>query len=121
VYEVLPDEKEVISKRLIELVDEKGISLLFTTGGTGLGPRDRTPEATLEAIDKEVRGIAEAIRSHGRERTPYAMHSRGIVGVRGKSVIVNLPGSRKGVKESLDALFPGLLHAFPMLEGEGHG
>jgi len=119
-YDILPDDEEVIAKKLKNLVDEKGIRLLFTTGGTGLGLRDRTPEATLKVIDKEVRGIAEAIRRHGRERTPYAMLSRGIVGVRGKSVVVNLPGSRKGVKESLDALFPGLLHAFPMIEGEGH-
>ena len=97
------------------------VKLIFTTGGTGLGPRDVTPEATLKVIDRSVPGIVEAIRKHGRDRTPFAMLSRGEAGVRGDSVIINLPGSSKGALESLQSLFPGLLHIFPMMQGKGHG
>jgi len=120
VYEILPDDRERIRKRLLELADQEGMDLIFTTGGTGLGPRDVTPEATREVIEREVPGIAEAIRRHGKDRTPYAMLSREVVGVRGQCLIINLPGSSKGAKEGLEALFPGLLHAFPMLWGGGH-
>ena len=120
-YEILPDDKEVIADRLRQLVDDEKVKLVFTTGGTGLGPRDVTPEATLTVIDRSVPGIVEAIRSHGKDRTPFAMLSRGEAGVRGDSVIVNLPGSSKGALESLQALFPGLLHIFPMMQGKGHG
>ncbi len=120
VYEVLPDDQQRISQRLMELVDAEGLRLIITTGGTGLGPKDLTPEATRAVLDKEVPGIAEAIRKHGKERTPYAMLSRELVGVRGKSLILNLPGSSKGAAESMEAVFPGLLHAFPMLAGGGH-
>lgn len=120
-YEVLPDDREGIAARLRQLADEEKVRLIFTTGGTGLGPRDVTPEATLAVIDRSVPGIVEAIRSHGRDRTPYAMLSRGEAGVRGGSVIINLPGSAKGSLESLQALFPGLLHIFSMMAGEGHG
>ena len=121
VYEVLPDERVLIRDRLIALADREGLQLVFTTGGTGLGPRDVTPEATLEALERPVPGIVEAIRKHGKDRTPYAMLSRGEAGVRGECVIVNLPGSSKGALESLQALFPGLLHIFPMMRGKGHG
>jgi molybdenum cofactor biosynthesis protein MoaC len=120
-YEILPDDKEVIADRLRQLVDDEKVKLVFTTGGTGLGPRDVTPEATLTVINRSVPGIVEAIRSHGKDRTPFAMLSRGEAGVRGDSVIVNLPGSSKGALESLQALFPGLLHIFPMMQGKGHG
>ncbi|MGB6971623.1 MAG: bifunctional molybdenum cofactor biosynthesis protein MoaC/MoaB [Desulfobulbales bacterium] len=120
-YEVLPDEREIISERLCKLADNEKVKLIFTTGGTGLGPRDVTPEATLAVIDRSVPGIVEAIRSYGRDRTPFAMLSRGEAGVRGDSVIINLPGSSKGALESLQALFPGLLHIFPMMQGKGHG
>jgi molybdenum cofactor synthesis domain-containing protein len=120
-YEVLPDEKELIAERLRQLADTEKVKLIFTTGGTGLGPRDVTPEATLEVIDRSVPGIVEAVRSFGKDRTPFAMLSRGEAGVRGDSVIVNLPGSSKGAQESLQALFPGLLHIFPMMQGKGHG
>jgi molybdenum cofactor biosynthesis protein MoaC len=99
-YEVLPDDREVIAARLRQLADEEKVRLIFTTGGTGLGPRDVTPEATLAIIDRSVPGIVEAIRS---------------------SVIINLPGSATGSLESLQALFPGLLHIFSMMAGEGHG
>jgi molybdenum cofactor biosynthesis protein MoaC len=120
-YEVLPDDSEVIAERLRQLTDDEKVKLIFTTGGTGLGPRDVTPEATLTVIDRSVPGIVEAIRSHGRDRTPFAMLSRGEAGVRGDSVIINLPGSSKGALESLQSLFPGLLHIFPMIKGKGHG
>ena len=120
-YEVLPDDSEVIADRLRKLADKEKVKLIFTTGGTGLGPRDVTPEATLTVIDRSVPGIVEAIRSHGRDRTPFAMLSRGEAGVRGDSVIINLPGSSKGALESLQSLFPGLLHIFPMIKGKGHG
>ena len=120
-YEVLPDDKEIIAERLCQLADDKKANLIFTTGGTGLGPRDVTPEATLSVIDRSVPGIVEAVRNYGRDRTPFAMLSRGEAGVRGDCVIVNLPGSSKGALESLQSLFPGLLHIFPMMQGKGHG
>lgn len=119
-YEVLPDEREQIQSRLESLVDREKVELVFTVGGTGIGPRDVTPEATMAVIEKNVPGIAEAIRKHGKDRLPYAMLSREISGIRGGSLIVNLPGSPKGAKESLQALFPGLLHAFHILQGGGH-
>jgi len=119
-YKIVPDDRAQIEQTLQEWADDRGLDLIFTTGGTGLGPYDLTPEATRAVIDREVPGIAEAIRRHGKDRTPFAMLSREVVGVRGKTLIVNLPGSSRGAKESLEALFPGLLHAFPMLWGGGH-
>ena len=119
-YEILPDNREQIASRLVELADQKGLQLIFTCGGTGLGPKDVTVEATRQVIEREVPGVAEAIRAHGKARTPYAMLSRGVVGVRGNCLIVNLPGSSKGARESLEALFPGLLHIYPMMQGGGH-
>ena len=121
VYEILPDERKLISEKLVALAEDKKMQLVFTTGGTGLGPRDVTPEATLDVLDRTVPGIVEAIRKHGKDRTPFAMLSRGEAGVRGDCVIINLPGSSKGTLESLQALFPGLLHIFPMMRGKGHG
>ncbi len=119
-YETLPDDRQLIAERLCSLADKKEMQLIFTTGGTGLGPRDVTPEATLDALDRTIPGIVEAVRKHGKERTPYAMLSRGEAGVRGQCLIVNLPGSSKGAQESMQALFPGLLHIFPMMKGKGH-
>jgi len=121
VYEILPDDEEKIRERVRRLVDDEGIQLVITTGGTGLGPKDVTPEAVRPLLDKEVPGIVEAVRRHGKDRTPYAMLSREIAGVRKGSMIVTLPGSSKGAKESMEALFPGLLHGFPMMWGGGHG
>lgn len=120
VYEVLPDVEEKISDRLKELIDDQQIKLVFTTGGTGLGPKDLTPEATKKVIDKQVPGIEEAIRKHGKDRTPFAMLSREVAGMRNDALIINLPGSSRGAKESMEALFPGLLHAYPMIWGGGH-
>lgn len=113
-YVVLPDEREEIQRELIRLCEDEEMDLVATTGGTGPGPRDVTADVTDEVIDRELPGIAEAMRSYGQERTPYAMFSRGVVGQKGKTLIVNFPGSSNGTREGLDALFPGLKHFFKM-------
>ncbi len=118
-YTILPDDRDKISALLKGMVAE-GVDLILTTGGTGLGPRDVTVEAARAVIDREIPGISEAMRAHGQRRTPYAMLSRGVAGAAGKTIIVTLPGSSRGVKESLDAIFPYVLHAYPMMGGGGH-
>ena len=117
---VVPDDIEAIAAALKRCADDLALDLVVTAGGTGLGPRDVTPEATARVIEREAPGMAEAARSHGQTRTPHAMLSRGLAGLRGKTLIINLPGSPAGVMESLDGLFPGILHAFSMIEGKGH-
>ena len=119
-YKVLPDDLDLIEKHLKEFCDKSQVNLVITTGGTGLAPRDVTPEATEKVIQTEVLGISEAIRDYGQKRTPLSMLSRGRSGVRGKTLIVNLPGSQKAVSESLNALFPGILHTFAVLDGKKH-
>jgi cyclic pyranopterin monophosphate synthase len=119
-YKVLADEPQAIESELIRLCDRIGVDIVLTSGGTGVGPRDMTPEATAKVIEKQVDGITEALRTYGQRRTPLSMLSRGIAGVRGKTVIVNLPGSVRAVTESLDSMFPGILHIFSMLRGDGH-
>lgn len=119
-YKVIADEQKVIEYELVRLCDNLGVDIVLTSGGTGVGPRDVTPEATANVIEKSVNGISETLRAYGQRRTPLSMLSRGIGGVRGSTVIVNLPGSARAVKESLDSLFPGILHIFQMLEGHGH-
>jgi molybdenum cofactor biosynthesis protein MoaC len=119
-YEILSDDRDQIEKRLIELCDGQKLDLILTTGGTGFSPRDNTPEATLKVIERQIYGIPEAIRAYGQDRTPYSMLSRGVAGIRGNTIIINLPGSRKGVRESLDMLFPALFHSFKMLWMGGH-
>lgn len=119
-YNIIPDEKDVIVSTLKKFCDEDHVDLVMTTGGTGFSPRDTTPEAMREVVEREVPGIPEALRGYGQERTPYAMLSRSVAGLRGNTLIVNLPGSKRGVQESLDALFPGMLHAFQMIWGGGH-
>ncbi|AEH45388.1 molybdenum cofactor synthesis domain protein [Thermodesulfatator indicus DSM 15286] len=116
-YRILPDDYEEILVVLVDWVDRKGIDLIVTTGGTGLAPRDVTPEATKAAIEREVPGIAEAIRMEGMRHTPYAMLTRGIAGVRKQSLIINLPGSPKAVEESLEVILPVLNHALEKLKG----
>lgn len=118
-YEVVPDDKEKIRQRLLGWIEE-GVRLIVTTGGTGLGPRDVTVEAVREVAEREVPGIAEAMRSYGQRRTPYAMLSRGIAGVRGKTLLITLPGSSRGAAESMAAIFPNVLHLFNMIGGGGH-
>jgi molybdenum cofactor biosynthesis protein MoaC len=120
VYKILPDNTEVISLELKRLSDEEKLDIIFTTGGTGLGPKDLTPEATLEVIDRTAPGVIEAVRNFGQKRTPYAMLSRNICGVRGNTLIINLPGSSRGAEESMSILFPGILHAMKMIRGGGH-
>lgn len=120
-YKIIPDEMHLIEMELKRFCDDLGVDLLLTTGGTGLGPRDVTPEATKKIIQKEINGVTEALRSYGQKRTPLSMLSRGTAGIRGHTVIVNLPGSVKGVSESLDCLFPGILHVYKMIFGPfGH-
>lgn len=118
-YTILPDDKAAIRVKLEEFCSE-GIDLILTTGGTGLGPRDVTVEATQEIMDREIPGMMEAARVYGQKRTPYAMLSRGLAAQKGKTIILNLPGSSNGVRETLSAVFPGVLHAYGMMEGGGH-
>lgn len=117
---VVPDDQATITTTLRQWADEE-FDLVLTTGGTGLGPRDVTVEATRAVLEREIPGMAEAMRAHGQRRTPYAMLSRGLIGVRRKTVIANLPGSSRGVAESMDAIFPALFHLYPMMRGGGHG
>jgi len=117
-YEIIPDEKEIIKKELIKAVDIIHLDLIFTTGGTGLAKRDVTPDATLEVIEKVVPGISEMIRSESFKKTNRAMLSRAISGIRGECLIVNLPGSPKGVKESLEIILEALPHGVDILKGQ---
>ena len=118
---VVPDERDAIVNELKRLVEQDKVDLIVTTGGTGIGPRDVTPEATLAVIERRLDGIEEALRKFGQDRLPTAMLSRGVVGIRGKSLIINLPGSRGGVEDGMNAVFPAALHVFRMIAGEGHG
>jgi molybdenum cofactor synthesis domain-containing protein len=115
--EVLPDEEHLISKRLATLADGNQISAIFTTGGTGVARRDVTPEATRAVIDREIPGLSEWMRSHGRDSTPLALLSRGVAGTRGRVLIVNLPGSPRGAVESLNAIVDVVPHVLDLLEG----
>jgi len=120
VTKVIPDEVNQIESLLKEFCDEQKIDLVLTCGGTGVGPKDVTPEATIKVLEKQVSGVAEMLRNYGQRRIPFSMLSRGLAGIRGKSVIVNLPGSTGAVTDAMDSLFPGILHIFKMLEDEGH-
>ena len=119
-YKVIPDDSSAIEKLLVKYSDVFALNLIVTTGGTGLSHRDVTPEATRNVIEKEITGIAEGSRAYGQRRTPLSMLSRGVAGIRGTSLIINIPGSLRAVSESLDFLFPGLEHALKMIEGYGH-
>lgn len=114
---LLPDEKEALKKELKRLADQRQINVIFTTGGTGFSERDVTPEATIEVCDRMANGIAEAIRGYSMTITPRAMFSRGVSGIRGKTLIINLPGSPKAVKEALEFLLPHLEHGLGILRG----
>lgn len=116
-YEIVPDERESISSKLKEW-SHSGIELILTTGGTGLSPRDVTPEATLEIVDRLAPGFSELMRAESLKKTPMGMLSRGISGVRGKTLVINLPGSAKAVRECLEVILPALPHAIETLRGE---
>lgn len=117
-YTVVPDERHVISEKLKEMADEMSIDLILTTGGTGFSPRDITPEATLDVIERQIPGIPEAMRLKSLEVTPRAMLSRAVAGIRNRTMIINLPGSPKGVRECLQVVLPVLIHAVQILKGE---
>lgn len=112
---ILPDEKDALKQEMIRMADVLSIQLIITTGGTGFSPRDVTPEATKEVIEREAPGISEAIRYHSLSITPKAMLSRGVSGIRGNSLIVNLPGSPKSVRESLEYIIEPLQHGLEIL------
>jgi molybdopterin adenylyltransferase len=117
--EVVSDELEPLAAKLRELADREDVNLLVTTGGTGLSPRDNTPEATRAVVEREVPGLSEAMRAETLKQTPTAMLSRGVCGVRSGALVVNLPGSPKGVRECFEVLRPVLAHAVATLSGRG--
>jgi len=117
-YEIIPDEVDIISRKLAEWADEGQLDIIITTGGTGLSQRDVTPEATLSIVDKVVPGFAEAMRVKTLNTTPMAMLSRATAGVRGQCLIINLPGSPKAVGECLEVILPAIPHAVEIIKGE---
>jgi molybdopterin adenylyltransferase len=116
--EVLPDDQQLLEQRLRHLADESCLDLVVTTGGTGVSPQDVTPDATLAVIDREVPGMAEAMRLNSLAKTPHAMLSRAVAGVRGQTLIINLPGSVKGARENMQVLLPALDHALDKIQGD---
>lgn len=117
---VLPDDLEPLAEKLRTFADQRDVNLIATTGGTGFGPRDNTPEATRSVIQREAPGLAEAMRVETLRQTPLAMLSRGVCGIRSRTLIINLPGSPKGVRESFAVIKPVLSHAIALLAGKPH-
>ncbi|HWR43843.1 MogA/MoaB family molybdenum cofactor biosynthesis protein [Sporomusa sp.] len=117
-YVIVPDEREALSQAMINMADNLKIDLILTTGGTGFGPRDVTPEATLDVIDRQAPGIPEVMRAKSLEITSRAMLSRAVAGLRARTLIINLPGSPKGVRECLEAILPALEHGLSIMKGE---
>lgn len=117
-YEIVSDEQETIAQRMAQWADDPKVDLIISTGGTGLGPHDVTPEACLSIIDREVPGLAETMRAETLKYTPMAMLSRSVAGIRGNTLIITLPGSPKGVQETLAVVLPVLPHALELLKRE---
>ncbi len=115
---IIPDEVDAISAELVRCAEERSVALIVTTGGTGVAPRDVTPEATLAVVDRTVPGMAEAMRAASLQKTPSAMISRAVVGIRGKTLIINLPGSPRGALENLEVILPALPHALDKIQGD---
>ncbi|MFZ5647721.1 MAG: MogA/MoaB family molybdenum cofactor biosynthesis protein [Bacillota bacterium] len=118
-YRIVPDDIDTIIEALIDMVDREKLDLILTTGGTGFSPRDNTPEATKSVIEKEVPGIPEVMRAVSLKKTPRAMLSRATAGIRHRTLIINLPGSQKAVKECLEAIMDSLPHGLEILTGRG--
>ena len=118
-YSIIPDEKEVIQDKTKHYVSQD-LDLVIFTGGTGLSKRDVTPEALEPIIERKIPGIEEAIRSYGQDRTPYSMLSRSVAGTIAKTLVLALPGSTNGARESMQAIFPSVLHVFGILKGARH-
>ena len=118
IYEIVQDSKEMIANKIKQFVDDKELDLIITTGGTGVSLKDLTPEATRDVIEKEIPGMAEVMRMEGLKKTPHAMISRAVVGIRHQSLIVNLPGSPKAVRENLLAILPALPHTLLKIKGD---
>lgn len=116
-YEILPDDEALIREALVRLADSGEIDLVLTTGGTGVSPRDVTPEATRAVIDRELPGMAEAMRAESFKKTPHAVISRALAGIRKKTIIVNLPGSPRAARENLAVILPALPHAVEKIKG----
>ena len=116
-YEIIPDEADIIRSKLIEFVDRKKLDLILTTGGTGVSPRDVKPEATRAVIEKELPGMSEAMRAESLKKPPNAMISRAVCGIRKNSLIINLPGSPKAVRENLAVVLPAIHHAVEKIKG----
>ncbi len=118
-YDIVPDEKEAIAQKLVQWADEAGIDVIITTGGTGLNPRDVTPEATLSVVDRVAPGFTEVMRAESFKKTPHAMLSRAITGIRRSCLIINLPGSPKAARECLEVILAALPHAVETMKGQG--
>lgn len=117
-YRIIPDEKDIIKSTILEFSDARKFDLVITTGGTGVSPRDVTPDATLEVIEREIPGMAEAMRRESLLKTPHAMISRAVAGIRGESLIINLPGSPRGARENLTVILPALKHTIEKIKGD---
>lgn len=116
-YSIIADQRDLIIRYLLEWVDEKSVDLVVTTGGTGVSPSDVTPEATLEVVERQIPGIGEAMRAASLQKTVNAVLSRGVAGIRGNSLIINLPGSKKAARENIEVVLPALNHALYKLKG----